>query len=157
VKLKAAKVNHRKAQLELTTRAGKSYPFPFAQLDPKPTADNRIEKLYVDKELDHEGATYVLETGEEGSVLLEHALAYNKDPVYVAQLLLYKLTAKALEHIERAGLSRREVARRLNTSLSQLYRLLDPTNYKKSAGQMIQLLYVLGVDVDIVTTPRDAA
>jgi hypothetical protein len=88
---------------------------------------------------------------------LDHALAYNRDPVYVANLLLYKLTVKALEHVERAGLSRREVARRLNTSLSQLYRLLDPTNYKKSAGQLIQLLHVLGVDVDVVTTPRDAA
>jgi hypothetical protein len=111
----------------------------------------------VDKELDHEGATYVLQSGEEGSVLLDHALAYNRDPVYVANLLLYKLTVKALEHVEHAGLSRREVARRLNTSLSQLYRLLDPTNYKKSAGQMIQLLHVLGVDVDLVTKPRDAA
>ena len=157
MKLKAVSLNNRKAQLELTTRAGKSYPFPFAQLDPRPTAENRIQELYVDKELDQEGVTYVLASGAEGSVLLEHALSYNRDPVYVANLLLYKLTIKALEHIEQAGLSRREVARRLNTSLSQLYRLLDPTNYKKSAGQMIQLLYVLGVDVDIVTTPRDAA
>ena len=157
MKLKAVSLNNRKAQLELTTRAGKSYPFPFAQLDPKPTTENRIQELYVDKELGQEGVTYVLASGAEGSVLLEHALSYNRDPVYVANLLLYKLTIKALEHIEQTGLSRREVARRLNTSLSQLYRLLDPTNYKKSAGQLVQLLYVLGVDVDIVTTPRDAA
>jgi hypothetical protein len=157
MKLKTVSLNNRKAQVELTTRAGKAYPFPFAQLDPKPTPENRIQEIYVDKELDHEGATYVLQSGEEGSVLLDHALAYNRDPVYVANLLLYKLTVKALEHVEHAGLSRREVARRLNTSLSQLYRLLDPTNYKKSAGQLIQLLHVLGVDVDVVTKPRDAA
>jgi hypothetical protein len=157
MKLKTVSLNNRKSQVELTTRAGKAYPFPFSQLDPKPTPENRIQKIYVDKELDHEGATYVLQSGEEGSVLLDHALAYNRDPVYVANLLLYKLTVKALEHVEHAGLSRREVARRLNTSLSQLYRLLDPTNYKKSAGQMIQLLHVLGIDVDVVTKPRDAA
>ncbi|MEO8179422.1 MAG: helix-turn-helix transcriptional regulator [Deltaproteobacteria bacterium] len=157
MKIKTVAVNNRKGQIELTTKAGRSYPFPFAQLDPKPSPESRIAEIYVDKELDQEGITYVLESGEEGSVLLDHALAYNKDPTYAANLLLYKLTSKALEHIEQAGLSRREVARRLNTSLSQLYRLLDPTNYKKSAGQMIQLLYVLDVDVDIVTTPRDAA
>jgi hypothetical protein len=157
MKIKSVTLNNRKAQLELTTRAGAVYPFPYSQLDPKPTPDSRIKDIYVDKELDQEGVTYALETGEEGSVLLDHALAYNRDPAYVANLLLYKLTSKALEHVEQAGLSRREVARRLNTSLSQLYRLLDPTNYKKSAGQMIQLLHVLGVDVDIVTTPRDAA
>lgn len=157
MKLKSVTRNQRKAQFELTTRAGKVYPFPYSQLDPKPSRENRIKEVYVDKELDQEGVTYVLESGDEGSVLLEHALSYNKDPEYVANALLYKLTAEALEHIARSGLSRREVARRLNTSLSQLYRLLDATNYKKSAGQMIQLLYVVGIDVDIVTKPRDAA
>lgn len=81
----------------------------------------------------------------------------NRDPAYAANLLLHKLTVEALKCVEQAGLSRRELARRLNTSLSPLYRLLDPTNYKKSAAQMIQLLHVLGVDVDIVTTLRDAA
>jgi hypothetical protein len=45
MKLKAASLNNRKAQVELTTRAGKQYPFPFSQLDPKPTAENRIEKI----------------------------------------------------------------------------------------------------------------
>lgn len=157
MKVKTVALNNRKAQVELTTRTGKTYPFPFSQLDPKPTPENRIQDIYVDKELANEGATYTLESGDEGSVLLDHALAYNRDPAYVANLLLYKLTTEALQRIEQAGLSRRELARRLNTSLSQLYRLLDPTNYKKSAGQMIQLLHVLGVDVDIVTTPRDAA
>lgn len=80
-------------------------------------------------------------------MLLEHAFACNRDPAYVANLLLYELTAKALVRMEEAGLNRREVARRLNTLLSQLYRWLDPANYEKGAGQMIQLRYVLGVDV----------
>jgi len=72
-------------------------------------------------------------------------------------MLLHNLTVKALEQVESSGLSRRELARRLGTSLSQLYRLLDPTNYKKNVGQMVELLFVLGLDVDIVVKPRDAA
>ncbi len=44
--------------------------------------------------------------------------------------------------------------RRLGTSASQLYRLLDPTNYKKSVDQMLALLLVLGCDVDVRARPR---
>jgi hypothetical protein len=79
MKVRAVSINNRKAQVELTTRAGKTYPFPFSQLDPKPTAENCIQDIYVDKELANEGATYTLESGDEGSVLLDHALAYNRE------------------------------------------------------------------------------
>jgi hypothetical protein len=35
--------------------------------------------------------------------------------------------------------------------------LLDPANYKKNVGQIVELLFVLGLDVDLVVNPRDAA
>lgn len=157
MKVRKVVLNNRKAQIELTSRAGKVYPFPYAQLDPRPSQTDRIKEIYVDRELDHDGVTYFLESGQEGSVLLEHALSYNRDPAYVASILLYKLTSEANARLDPSGLSRREIARKLGTSLSQLYRLLDASNDKKSAGQMIQLLHVLGADVDVVIKPRDAA
>ena len=157
VKVKTVAVNNRKALVELTTRSGKSYPLPFCRLDPAPTREDPIKDIYVDRELDHEGATYRLESGAEGAVMLDQALDYNRDPEHIARMLLHNLTVKALEQVESSGLSRRELARRLGTSLSQLYRLLDPTNYKKNVGQMVELLFVLGLDVDIVVKPRDAA
>jgi hypothetical protein len=52
------------------------------------------------------------------------------------------------------GLSTREVARLLGTSVSQLYRLLDPTNYNKSLRQLIALLYYLGFEVDVEVKAR---
>jgi len=44
-------------------------------------------------------------------------------------------------------LSKHEVVRRLKISPSQLYRLLDPTNYRKSIDEMLRLLTVLGCRV----------
>jgi len=44
-------------------------------------------------------------------------------------------------------LPRREIIRRLGTSASQFYRLLDQTNYKKSVDQVLALLNVLGCEV----------
>ena len=38
----------------------------------------------------------------------------------------------------------------IGTSATQLYRLLDPTNYRKSLRQLFELLNLLGCDVDVV-------
>lgn len=83
---------------------------------------------------------------------MDSVLEYNKDPSYMADLLLYKLTVEAQRRLQRSRLSKREVMRRLNTSASQLYRLLDPTNDKKSLRQMVALLAVLGYEVNLSVT-----
>ena len=50
----------------------------------------------------------------------------------------------------------RELARRLKTSVPQLYRLPDKTNTRKSDNQLICLLRVLDCSVDLVVTDRKA-
>jgi hypothetical protein len=112
--------------------------------------------VYVDEELGREGFTYELESGAEGSVHMDAVLEYNDDPGHLADLMIYRLTVEAQNRLEDSPLSTREVARRLGTSLSQLYRLLDPTNYRKSVRQMASLLYILGCDVEVRVTDRKA-
>lgn len=91
-----------------------------------------VVEAYVDEELANEAATYVLESGAEGAV-----------PVR--------------ERVDRSGMSRRELARRLRTSVPQLYRLLDPTNTKKSIGRLVALLHLLECDVRLGVSERRAA
>ena len=157
MKIKGVTLNNRKAQLELTVRSGKVFPMPFAKLDPRPSAADRIARVYVDKELGSEAVTYVLESGAEGSVHIDHALDYNQDPSYLADMLTHKLTVEARQRAEGSGVSRRELARRLSTSVPQLYRLLDPANTRKSLGQLVALLHLLDCEVDFVVIPRHAA
>jgi hypothetical protein len=90
-------------------------------------------------------------------VHIDHALEYNEDPTYLAELLIHKLSVEARRRIGRAGLSRRGLARRLGTSVPQLYRLLDPANTRKSFGQLVSLLHLLDCDVQLVVNPRHAA
>jgi len=157
MKLKRAVANNRKGQIELTTRSGKSYPFPYAKLDPRPTSDNRVREVYIDSELGNEAATYVLESGDEGSIHIEHALEYNEDAAYLSELLTHRLTVEARKRAESSGLSRREIARRLGTSVPQLYRLLDPTNTRKTINQLVTLLHVLDCDVELIIKKTSAA
>ena len=157
MKIRSVSVNNRKAQLELTVRSGQAFPVPFSKLDPPPTQENRIREADIDRELANEAVTYRLESGAEGVVHIEQALEYNQDPGYLAEILVHQLTVEAIGRVDGSGLSRRELARRLKTSVPQLYRLLDPTNKRKSISQLVSLLHVLDCDVQLVVKRRSAA
>ncbi|MBL8787585.1 MAG: hypothetical protein JNJ59_21960 [Deltaproteobacteria bacterium] len=157
MKIRKVVANERKAQLELTTFNGKLYPFPFARLEPQPSSHDKLAEVIVDDELGREAVTYRLASGAEGTVHLEQALDYNRDPAYLADLLVHKLSAQARRRADEIGVSRRELARRLRTSVPQLYRLLDPANTNKSLGQLISLLHILDCEVDLVVRPREVA
>src|SRR5262245_46544079 len=75
---------------------------------------------------------------------------------YLRDLILYKLTVEAQRRIADSPLSKREIIRRLGTSATQLYRLLDQTNYKKSRDQLVSLLQLLECDVDLVVRAKSA-
>jgi hypothetical protein len=108
----------------------------------------------VDRELGDEACTYVLASGDEGTVHIDHVLEYNQDPGYLRNMLLYRLTLEVQRRVEVVPLSKRELIRRLGTSATQFYRLLDQTNYKKSFGQLFSLLHVLDCDVALVVKEK---
>ncbi len=146
-------VNNRRHRFEVRTRR-QDYVFPYAKADPAPSPEDRVVEAFVDPELGREAFTFRLASGAEGSVHIDAILEYNDDPSYLADLVLYRLTLQARTRFEDSGLSAREVARALGTSPTQLYRLLDPTNYAKSVRQLMALLYLLGYDVDLEVTER---
>lgn len=74
------------------------------------------------------------------------------DPTFLAGLLSHRLSVEAMKRVKQTELSHRELARRLRTSVPQLYRLLDPTNTRKSLAQLIALLHILDCDVDFIVT-----
>jgi hypothetical protein len=121
-----------------------------------PTSDDPVTRVYVDRELGGEGFTYELQSGKTGTVLIEQVLEYNRDPNYLRDLMLYKLTIEAQSRIADSPLSKREIIRRLGTSATQLYRLLDQTNYKKSLDQLVSLLQLFECDVDLVVRAKSA-
>ena len=125
--------------------------FPVPAANPPP-----VTEVFVDEEMGREGFTYVLTSGKEGTVHIEQVLDYNRDPGYLRELLVYKLTLEARKRVDASPLSRRELIRRLGTSATQFYRLLDQTNYKKSLGQLLSLLHVLDCDVDLVVRARSS-
>jgi hypothetical protein len=155
MKIRSVRLNNRKKTFEVQTYS-KSLPFPYAKADPRPTRDDPVVQAVVDKELAREGFVYTLESGREGTVHIEQVLEYNQDPAYLRDLLLYKLTLEAQARVEASALSKREIIRRLGTSATQFYRLLDQTNYRKSVDQVLNLLHVLDCNVDLIVRTKSA-
>lgn len=153
MKIRSVAANNRSRAFEVTTRGGE-YTFPYARLRLRPSRKNRVTEVFPDPDLGKEAFTYVLEGGQEDSVHLDAVLDYNRDPAYLKDLLLYRLTIEARQRVEASALSRREIIRRLGTSASQFYRLLDPANASKSMGQLVALLDTLDCDVEVVVKPR---
>jgi hypothetical protein len=157
MKIRNVTANNRKSELSITNRSGQEYCYPYQKVSPQPTVNDRVQEVYVDKELGSEAFTYALKSGEEGSVHIEQILEYNEDPDYFTDLLIYKLTLEAIKQVDVNALSRRQLAKRLKTSVPQLYRLLDPANTNKSMKQLVALLHVLDCDVDLVINERNVA
>lgn len=153
MKIRKAVANNRRRCFEIDTAKG-NLTFPYALTTPTPTPSDRIASVFVDPELGNEALTYVLDSGAEGAVHIDYFLDYNRDPDYLNDMLLHNLTCEALERFERSHLGNRELARRLGTSASQLYRLLDTTYYKKTIRQMLSLLYLLDCEVEFTIRGR---
>src|SRR5712691_1857561 len=148
MKIRAVRVNNRRKVLELRTSRAQ-FLYPFAKLDPRPSTNDPLVEVRVDKELASEAVTYRLASGREGAVHIEQVLEYNRDPDYLRDQLLYRLTLEAQKRLATSSLPRREIIRRLGTSATQFYRLLDQTNYTKSVDQLISLLQALDCEVDL--------
>ncbi|MBK8231332.1 MAG: XRE family transcriptional regulator [Candidatus Eisenbacteria bacterium] len=155
MKIRSVRPNNRKRSFEVET-ARERYAFPYVRSEPSPTAQDAVVSVEIDPELGREAFSYALASGRSGLVHIEQVLEYNQDPVYMRNLLLYRLTVEVQQRIDQSPLAKREIIRRLGTSPAQLYRLLDQTNYRKSVDQMLRLLQVLDCEVELVVRPRSA-
>ena len=155
MKIKRVAKNNRKKAFEVTTSRF-SLLFPYSKALPRHDVKDRIVGVWIDKELGREAFTFVLESGQEGTAHIDEVLDYNRDPSYLRDMLLYRLTVEARRRVEESQLSKREIIRRLGTSATQFYRLLDQTNYRKSIDKLLALLHVLDCDVELVVRERTA-
>ena len=154
MKIRKVTVNNRRRCFDVQISRG-VLSFPYKRCDPPPSQSDRVVDVGVDPELGREGFTYRLASGAEGSVHVDSVLDVNGDPDYLARLELYRLTLEAKARLETTGLSMRQVAARLGTSPTQMYRLLDPTNYSKSARQLLAALALGGATVKVADAAGD--
>jgi hypothetical protein len=149
MKIKAVAFNNRRKVFRVETAKGE-FEYPYSKSDPAPKRGNYVREAYVDKELGNEAFTFVLDSGEEGSVPLDAVLEYNKDPDLMNELLTYNLSLALKKAVANRSISKREIIRRLGTSPAQFYRIFEPSSSGKSLGQISRLLTLLDYDLELV-------
>lgn len=149
MKIKKVTINNRRKSLVIHT-ARNSYDFPFARLELRPSAKDPIVEAGPDPETGNEAFTYRLASGREDTIPLDAVLYYHRDPNLMRELLLYKMTLEAQKRLKQSRVSKREIIRRMETSPTQFYRLIDQTFYGKSIDQMVRLLTVLDCPVTVL-------
>lgn len=155
MKIRSVAANHRRKAFEVRL-SSRTLALPFAKVDPPPSPGDKVVRVYADADLGREGFTYVLSSGKEGTVHVDQVLDYNADPAYLRNLLVYKLTLEAQQRVDESPLSRRELIRRMGTSATQFYRLLDPANPSKTVDQLLRLFQALDCEVDFVIRRKSA-
>lgn len=156
MKIQSVRFNNRRKAFEVRIR-NRDFVYPYARMEKTPRAGDLVREARVDEELGREGFSFVLDSGREGTIHAEQVLDYNEDSDYLREALLYKLTLEAQKRLSSSPLSKREIIRRLGTSATQFYRLLDQTNTRKSVGQLLSLLHILDCDVELVVRKRKSA
>lgn len=155
MRVDSVKLNNKRRVFEIEL-GGKCYPFPYEKSEVVPTPDDPVVSIEIDWETAYEGFVYYLASGAEGYVHGEQALDYNRDPEYMRELLVHRLTVEAIQRMKKSRLSKREIIRRLGTSPAQFYRLIDPAYYGKTVDAMLQLLQALDCEVEVVVRDLSA-
>ena len=138
-KFKTVEFNNKKRVFILTYTSGLVVECPYSSLGIK----NKIVEAGPDKEVGNHSFFFVLENGEKDYVPYDQPLHISNNPDYMRQELMFDLTMKIKQIIETAGISKRELARSLKTSVTQINRLLDQTNYTKDLSRLIQIASLL--------------
>ena len=141
-KFKRVTFNNRKRTFHLEYTSGLKIDCPYAALSIK----GKITEAAPDPECGRHAFYFAVDNGERDYVPYDQPLHIANVPEYAKEQALYEMTKTINEFIRKEGISKRELARRLGTSTSQLARLLDITNYKKELSRLIEIAAMLNYE-----------
>jgi hypothetical protein len=156
---KDVKPNYRKNVLEITLQEGrktKKYNLPFAVfIDKKIHSKNRFSSIAIDGELNDQAVSFALEDGSKGDFPADFVL-YHCDPTYNWSPI-NQLKRALKDKLDTSKLSVRVIADALNTSPSQVVRLLQENKGSKQLAQLFKLAEVAGYEIQFNLKKKRAA
>ena len=157
-RFKEIKPNYQKNTLEIFLQEGKKtkkYNLPFAVFrDTKISRKNRFSSITIDRQLGGQAASFVLD-GFKGDFPADFVLYYC-DPTYDWSAI-NQLKRALKDHLGQSKLSVRVVADALQTSPSQVMRLLQENRISKQIAQLFQLAELAGYQIEFNLKKKRAA
>jgi hypothetical protein len=158
-KFKEVKPNYRKNVLEIIlAERGKTtgYSLPFAVFrDKRISGKNRFVSITIHRDQGDQAVSFVLEDGSKGDFPADFVLYYC-DPTYHWSPI-NQLKRALKEKLNSSQLSFRVLADALDTSPSQVVRLLQENKASKQIVQLFQLAELAGYQIEFSLKRKKAA
>lgn len=142
---KSAAFSNKLKEIEVVYTTGKRATLPYASLNLK----KKIQRIWVDKETKGKSVGMEFEDGLVDYLPYDQPLAIVKDPEYILQNHIERITARIKDEIARKKISRRFLAQQLKTSENRIQRLLNPEILNKNLGQLYKMVSLLGLECEI--------
>jgi len=158
-KFKEVTPNYKKGVVEVALAEGrkvKNYRLPFAVFRNKRIGGkNRFVSITIERELGDQAVSFVLEDGSRGDFPADFVLYYCDPSYHWSPLNQLKRALKDKLHAHR--LSFRVLADALNTSPSQVVRLLQENKASKQIAQLFHLAELAGYRIEFSLKKKRAA
>ncbi len=141
-KFKKVQFDNKKRVFHLEYMSGLKLDCPYFSLKIK----GKVIGAGPDAEVGGHSFYFTLENGKTDYVPFDQPLHIAQNPEYMKEQTLFQMTKRLNEFIKQEDISKRELARLLNTSMSQLMRLLDTANYKKELSRLIEIAAILNYE-----------
>ncbi len=141
-KFKKVIFDNKKRIFHLEYTSGLKIDCPYSALG----IHDKVTDAAPDSQAGEHSFYFVLESGKQDYVPYDQPLHIAQVPEYAKEQALYDMTKTINDLIRKEKVPKRELARRLDTSMSQLARLLDTTNYKKELSRLIEIAAMLNYE-----------
>ncbi len=150
-KIKSVTFSNKTKEIEIEYASKKRYSVHYGQLG----IHQNILKAWVDRETGNQSIGFEFEDGSVDYMPYDQPLALNKDPDYLLQDQIEHLVLELNETIKKKGISKKYIAKKLETSENQIFRLLNPSILNKNLEQLYQIAFILNKQIEIEL--KDAA
>ncbi len=145
LKLKSAVFSNKRRELEITYSSGKTLTIHFGALG----IVRNLKEVWVDTETKGRSLGIEYMDGDIDYLPYDQPLHITKDPEYLLQNHIENIIAQIREELENRKISKKYLARQLETSDNQIQRLLNPGILNKNLTQLYKLAHVLGLQFEL--------
>ena len=145
LKFKSVKFSNKKKELDIAYTSGKSVTIHYGSLG----ISKNIEKISIDKETRGKSLEIEFLDGTFDYLPYDQPLHIAKDPEYILQNHIENIIAEIKEKLIEKKISKKYLARQLDTSDNQIQRLLNPQILNKNLTQLYKLASLVGLEFEM--------
>ena len=144
-KFQSVKFSNRTKEVDVTYTSGKSVTVHYGSLG----ISKNIRDIKIDKETGRKSLAIEYSDGTFDFLPYDQPLFIVRDPEYMLQNHMENIIAQIKEVLFKKGISKKFLARQLQTSDNQIQRLLNPNIVNKNLTQLYKLASLVNLEFEI--------